>query len=477
MRRLRRTKIVATLGPASGNPGTIARLFEAGADVFRINMSHSSHDRMRELVAAIRAVEKDCNRPIGILVDLQGPKLRVGTFTGGSAMLDKGATFVLDADTAPGDATRVNLPHPEIFAGVQAGHTLLLDDGKIRLTTIEAGKDRIVTRVEVGGKLSDRKGVSVPDSNIPFSALTPKDRSDLDAALDAGIDWVGLSFVQRPDDIAEAKKITRGRAAVMAKIEKPQAVHRLDEIIDIADALMVARGDLGVEMPLEKVPGIQKQITRTARRAGKPVVVATQMLESMISSPVPTRAEVSDVATAIFDGADAVMLSAESAAGQFPVEAVATMNRIAEEVESEDTYHTIMNAQHAEPEATGADAIAAATRQIAETLDLSAIVCWTSSGSTGLRVSRERPQVPIVAISPNLATGRKLSVAWGIHCVVAEDARDQDDMVERACRLAFKDGIAKAGRRVIIVAGVPLGTPGATNMIRIAFVGAEAGDD
>jgi pyruvate kinase len=477
MRRLRRTKIVATLGPASGNPGTIARLFEAGADVFRINMSHSSHDRMRELVAAIRAVEKDCNRPIGILVDLQGPKLRVGTFTGGSAMLDKGATFVLDADTAPGDATRVNLPHPEIFAGVQAGHTLLLDDGKIRLTTIEAGKDRIVTRVEVGGKLSDRKGVSVPDSIIPFSALTPKDRSDLDAALDAGIDWIGLSFVQRPDDIAEAKKITRGRAAVMAKIEKPQAVHRLDEIIDIADALMVARGDLGVEMPLEKVPGIQKQITRTARRAGKPVVVATQMLESMISSPVPTRAEVSDVATAIFDGADSVMLSAESAAGQFPVEAVATMNRIAEEVESEDTYHTIMNAQHAEPEATGADAIAAATRQIAETLDLSAIVCWTSSGSTGLRVSRERPQVPIVAISPNLATGRKLSVAWGIHCVVAEDARDQDDMVERACRLAFKDGIAKAGRRVIIVAGVPLGTPGATNMIRIAFVGAEAGDD
>jgi pyruvate kinase len=477
MRRLRRTKIVATLGPASGNPGTIARLFEAGADVFRINMSHSSHDRMRELVAAIRAVEKDCNRPIGILVDLQGPKLRVGTFTGGSAMLDKGATFVLDADTAPGDATRVNLPHPEIFAGVQAGHTLLLDDGKIRLTTIEAGKDRIVTRVEVGGKLSDRKGVSVPDSIIPFSALTPKDRSDLDAALDAGIDWVGLSFVQRPDDIAEAKKITRGRAAVMAKIEKPQAVHRLDEIIDIADALMVARGDLGVEMPLEKVPGIQKQITRTARRAGKPVVVATQMLESMISSPVPTRAEVSDVATAIFDGADAVMLSAESAAGQFPVEAVATMNRIAEEVESEDTYHTIMNAQHAEPEATGADAIAAATRQIAETLDLSAIVCWTSSGSTGLRVSRERPQVPIVAISPNLATGRKLSVAWGIHCVVAEDARDQDDMVERACRIAFKDGFAKAGRRVIIVAGVPLGTPGATNMIRIAFVGAEAGDD
>jgi pyruvate kinase len=474
MRRLRRTKVVATLGPASGSPGMIARLFAAGADVFRINMSHSSHDRLRELVAAIRAVEAETNRSIGILVDLQGPKLRVGGFSGGSAMLDNGATFALDADATAGDSMRVHLPHPEIFAGIEPGHTLLLDDGKIRLVATETGKQRIVTRVEVGGKLSDRKGVSLPDTVIPFSALTPKDRSDLDAALDAGIDWVGLSFIQRPEDIAEAKKIARGRAAVMAKIEKPQAVHRLDEIMDITDAIMVARGDLGVEMPLEKVPGIQKQLTRAARRAGKPVVVATQMLESMISSPVPTRAEVSDVATAIFDGADAVMLSAESAAGQFPVEAVTTMNRIAEEVESEDTYHMIMKAQHAEPEATGADAISAAARQIAETLDLSAIVCWTFSGSTGLRVARERPQVPIVALSPNIATGRKLSVAWGIHCIVTEDARDPGDMVERACRLAFKDGFAKAGRRVIIVAGVPLGTPGATNMLRIAFVGSDA---
>jgi len=474
MRRLRRTKVVATLGPASSSRTIITRLFEAGADVFRINMSHTPHDRMRELVAAIRSIEMEYGRPIGILVDLQRPKLRVGSFSGGGAMLDKGTTFTLDAETAAGDGTRVHLPHPEIFAALEPGHTLLLDDGKIRLTVQEASKTRAVARVDVGGKLSDRKGVSLPDTVIPFSALAPKDRSDLEAALEAGIDWVGLSFIQRPDDIAEAKKITRGRAAVMAKIEKPQAVSRLDEIMDITDALMVARGDLGVEMPLEKVPGIQKQITRTARRAGKPVVVATQMLESMISSPVPTRAEVSDVATAIFDGADAVMLSAESAAGQYPVEAVTTMNRIAEEVESEDVYHTLMQAQHAQPEATGADAIAAAARQIAETLELSAIICWTSSGATGLRVARERPQVPIVAISPNLSTGRKLSVAWGIHCVVAEDAHDQDDMVERACRIAFKDGFAKAGRRVIIVAGVPLGTPGATNMIRIAFVGADA---
>jgi pyruvate kinase len=474
MRRLRRTKIVATLGPASSDRSVIASLFRAGADVFRINMSHTSHERMRELVSAIRAVETEHGRPIGILVDLQGPKLRVGSFAANPATLIKGESFALDADTSPGDAQRVHLPHPEIFAAIEPGHALLLDDGKIRLVATDVTSERILTRVEVGGRLSDRKGVSLPDTTIPFSALVDKDRSDLEAALDAGIDWVGLSFIQRPEDIAEAKKITRGRATVMAKIEKPQAVHRLDDIMDLADALMVARGDLGVEMPLEKVPGVQKQMTRAARRAGKPVVVATQMLESMIASPVPTRAEVSDVSTAIFEGADAIMLSAESAAGQYPVEAVATMNRIAEEVERDPIYRTIIHAQRTDPEATGADAIAAAARGIAETLELSAIICWTSSGSTGLRVARERPGVPIVAISPQLATGRRLSLVWGVHCIVAADAHDLDDMVERACRLAFRDGFAKGGQRVIIVAGVPLGTPGATNMLRIAFVGAEA---
>jgi pyruvate kinase len=471
MRRLRRTKIVATLGPASSGQSVIANLFAAGADVFRINMSHTSHERMRELVAAIRAVETEHGRPIGILVDLQGPKLRVGSFANGPATLIKGETFVLDGDSRPGDAARVHLPHPEIFAAVEPGHTLLLDDGKIRLVATEVEGDRIVTRVEVGGKLSDRKGVSLPDTVIPFSALVEKDRSDLEAALDAGIDWVALSFIQRPEDIAEAKKITRGRAAVMAKIEKPQAVHRLGEIIEVADSLMVARGDLGVEMPLEKVPGVQKLMTRTARRSGKPVVVATQMLESMISSPVPTRAEVSDVSTAIFEGADAVMLSAESAAGQYPVEAVATMNRIAEEVECDPIYRTILDAQRTEPEATGSDAIASAARQIAETLELSAVICWTSSGSTALRVARERPKSPIVAISPKLSTCRRVALTWGVHSILAEDARDLDDMVNRACRLAFKDGFTRTGQRVIIVAGVPLGTPGATNMLRIAFVG------
>jgi pyruvate kinase len=453
----------------------IGKLFEAGADVFRINMSHTAHDKMRELVQTIRAVEKDCNRPIGILVDLQGPKLRLGNFKNEFAQLDTGQDFVLDTDPAPGDATRVNLPHAEIFAAIQPGDSLLIDDGKLRLTAALVEPRRIVAQVNVGGKVSSRKGVSLPNTVVPLAALAPKDIADLEAALDAGIDWVALSFIQRPEDVAEAKKITRGRAAVMAKIEKPQAVARLDEILELADALMVARGDLGVEMPLERVPGVQKEMTRACRRAGKPVIVATQMLESMISSPVPTRAEVSDVATAIFDGADAVMLSAESAAGQYPIEAVATMNKIAEEVEREERiYLPALHVLHTEPEPTGADAIAAAARQVAETLDLAAIVCWTSSGATGMRVARERPRPPIVAISPMLGAGRKLSLVWGIHCVVAEDARDQDDMVERACEIASKEDFAKAGERVIIVAGVPLGTPGATNMMRVAYVAGTA---
>ncbi len=470
MRRQRRTKIVATLGPASSDPEMIERLFVAGADVFRINMSHTPHDKLRAFVGAIRGIEAKYQRPIGILVDLQGPKLRLAAFEGGSAMLAPGATFILDADPKPGDATRVHLPHPEILASLEPGHTLLLDDGKIRLLVEEASPKLAVTRVVVGGRISDRKGVSLPDTTIPASALTTKDRADLDAGLEAGADWIALSFVQRPEDVAEARKIARGRAGVMVKVEKPQAVARLAEIMEQSDSLMVARGDLGVEMPLERVPGVQKQMTRAARRSGMPVVVATQMLESMISSPVPTRAEVSDVATAVYEGADAIMLSAESAAGQYPVEAVATMNRIAEEVERDPIYRQVLNAQRAEPESTTSDAIAAAARQIAETLDLGAIVCWTASGATALRVARERPRPLTIALTPNVATARRLCLVWGVHCIVTEDAHSVDDMVDRACRHSFMDRFAKAGQRIIVVAGVPFGTPGATNMLRIALV-------
>lgn len=471
MKRDRKVRILATLGPSSSEEIAIQRLFEAGADVFRINMSHADHALMRNLVARIRNVESRVGRPIGILADLQGPKLRVGKFANGAETLTPGQTFTLDDNPALGDATRVQLPHPEILLAVEAGQRLLIDDGRLQLKAekIEAG--RIICTVIAGTKISDRKGVSLPDTDLPVGALTDKDRKDLDAVLEAGVDWVALSFIQRPEDLIEARRIAGGRAALMSKIEKPQAVARLAEIIELSDALMVARGDLGVEMPLEAVPGIQKRITRAARKAGKPVVVATQMLESMISAPAPTRAEVSDVSIAVFEGADAVMLSAESAAGEYPVEAVATMSAIAVQVEKDPLYPDIINAQRSEPEPTGADAISAAARQIGETLKLSAIVTYTASGTTGLRAARERPQLPIIALSPVLETARRLSLVWGLHCVVTEDAVDLDDMVGRACRIAQEESFGCEGDGVIITAGMPFGTPGATNMLRIAQIG------
>lgn len=470
MRRTRRTKVLATLGPSSSDEGMIEKLFLAGADVFRINMSHTSHELLATLVGRIRLVEERVGRPIGILADLQGPKLRVGTFASGPIMLEQDALFVLDDDSTPGDVNRVHLPHPEILSSLEPGHRLLLDDGKVSLTAISVEPGKVTTRVAVAGKLSNRKGVSVPDTEIPIGALTDKDRADLDAALDVGVDWIALSFVQRPDDVAEVKKISRGRVGVMSKIEKPQAVDRIEEILDLSDALMVARGDLGVEMPLEQVPGIQKRLTRLARRAGKPVVVATQMLESMISSPVPTRAEVSDVANAVVEGADAVMLSAESAAGAYPVEAVSTMNRIAEEFEADSIWRQIISSQRSEPEATGADAISAAARQIAETLNLQAIVCYTTSGLTALRAIRERPFPHMIVLTPEVGTARRYALSWGMHCVVTRDLSNQDHMVEDACRVALNDGFAKLGQRIIIIAGVPFGRPGTTNLLRLAFV-------
>jgi pyruvate kinase len=474
MRRNRKVKILATLGPASSDEQMIQKLHEAGADLFRINMSHASHDVMRTLISRIRAVEARCGRPIGILADLQGPKLRVGKFANGSEELKPGQTFTLDNKDVPGDNTRVFLPHPEILESVKAGDRLLIDDGKLHLRAESADGKAIVCTVVSGTKISDRKGVSLPDTLLAVGVLTDKDRVDLDAVLATGsVDWVALSFVQRPEDLAEVRKIARGRVGIMSKIEKPQAIERIEEIIELSDALMVARGDLGVEMPLEAVPGIQKQLIRACRRAGKPVVVATQMLESMISAPVPTRAEVSDVATAVFEGADAIMLSAESASGAYPVEAVSTMASIASTVERDPHYPGIIYAQRSTPEATGADAISLAARQIAETLKLAAIVCYTSSGTTGLRAARERPEVPVLALSPVIETARRLSVVWGLHCVVTGDAENLDDMVNRACRIVVTEEFGKPGDRVIISAGVPLRTPGATNMLRIAYIGAD----
>jgi pyruvate kinase len=470
MRRLRRAKIIATLGPASNEEAMIEKLARAGADVFRINMSHASHDLMAQTVARIRSVEKRTNHPIGILADLQGPKLRVGTFKDGPVTLKSDETFVLDSDATPGDTKRVNLPHPEILSSVKTGHRLLLDDGKIQLVATDVSETAITTKIVYGGELSNKKGVSLPDTLLPTGALTEKDHADLLAVLEQEVDWIALSFVQRPEDIIEVRKIVQGRSGVLAKIEKPQAIERLDEIIKLSDALMIARGDLGVEMPVEQVPGLQKRMIRVARRYGKPVVVATQMLESMISAPVPTRAEVSDVSIAVFEGADAIMLSAESAAGSYPIEAVEMMDKVATAVEDDPNFKSIIRAQSTEPEATAADAISAATRQVAETLDLSAIVTFTSSGSTAVRAARERPVTPIIALSPNIKTARRLAIVWGLHCVNAREAHNLEDMVDQACNMSFTEGFAKPGDRVAITAGIPLGTPGATNMLRIAFV-------
>ena len=471
MIRNRRVKILATLGPSSDTPEMIERLFNAGADVFRINMSHASHEKMKELTQAIRKVEAEAGRPIGILVDLQGPKLRLGPIKGDKIEIEIGDEVVFDQKEEEGTSKRIPLPHPEIFKGVENGHRLLIDDGKMTLHVVSAGANKITAKAKTAGTLSSRKGVSLPDSLLPMGAMTKKDFADLEFAVNQGIDWIALSFVQRVEDIAQARKHARGRAAILAKLEKPSAIKWLDDIIEVSDGLMVARGDLGVEMPVEQVPGLQKRITYASRKAGKPVVIATQMLESMISAPVPTRAEVSDVAGAVFDGADAVMLSAESAAGQYPTEAVATMDRIAQEVEQDALYKDAVRTYQTPPEPTGPDAIAAAVDAVSETLNLSAIICYTSSGSTGVRVARERPNRPILALTPIATTGRRMALTWGLHCVLTKDPEDLDDMVDKACRIAYQEGFAKPGQRVIITAGVPLGTPGATNMLRIAFVG------
>ena len=470
LRRRRRTKIIATLGPASSSAEVIERLFRAGADVFRLNFSHGSHEDHAARIAIIRALEIKVGRPIGILADVQGPKLRVGRFQGGRVQLQTGQSLRLDLNPTPGDVRRVNLPHPEIIAAAQIGTTLLLDDGKLRLRVTHTRPDHLETEVMVGGALSDRKGVNVPDVALPIPALTVKDREDLDFVLAQGVEYIGLSFVQRAEDVAEAKKIAAGRAWIMVKMEKPQAVENLDAILALADCVMVARGDLGVELPPEDVPLVQKQIVRAARALGKPVVVATQMLESMITAPSPTRAEVSDVGTAVFDGADAVMLSAETAAGQFPYEAVNMMDRIVARVESDPGWRVLTDANRPEPERSSAGAIAAAARQVGHTIGAEVIATFSSTGSTTLRVARERPDQPILGLTSSGATARRLAVVWGVHPLEVEEIHSMTEMVNRAVRAAVAEGFAKRGDEVVVTAGVPFGTPGTTNALRVATV-------
>ena len=465
--RARKVRILATLGPASATPERIEALARAGADAFRINMSHGEQADKVALVEAIRGLEKTLGKPTTILFDLQGPKLRIGTFAGDRVTVATGADFRLDLDSTPGDATRVCLPHREVFDALAPGERLLLDDGKLVLRVTDKQDNAIMTRVEVGGPLSNRKGLNVPDAVLPLAALTDKDRSDLAFALDQGADWIALSFVQRPEDVAEARRLIGDRAGLLSKIEKPAAIARLDEILELSDAVMVARGDLGVELPPEAVPPLQKRIVASARRMGKPVVVATQMLESMIAAPSPTRAEVSDVANALYDGADTVMLSAETAAGAWPVEAVQIMDRIARSVEADPDYRARIHFTETPPDGTTSDAIAEASGRFAEQMRIGAIVCFTFSGSTARRIARERPGVPVLVLTPALATARRLGLLWGAHAARTKDIGSFEEMIGKGKRMALRHHVAGAGAKLVMVAGVPFGTKGSTNLIHV----------
>ena len=469
MRRLRNVKIVATLGPVSSDYATIRALFDAGADVFRLNMSHGTHDEIRARHTIIRQVETDTGRPIAILADLQGPKLRVGTFANPEGeMLVEGTRFRMDLSSTPGDANRVQLPHPEIFAALEPGASLLVNDGKIRLKVQDCGKDFANCTVTVGGQISNRKGVNVPDVVLPLAALSEKDRIDLEFACEMGIDWLALSFVQRPEDVIEARALARGRASIMSKIEKPAAVKAYDAILQVSDGIMVARGDLGVELPVYTVPPIQKRLIRGARAAAKPVIVATQMLESMIEAPVPTRAEVSDVATAIYEGADAVMLSAESAAGKYPIEAVTTMNNVAIAVEKDPAYRQVIESSRQIQRETIADGIVAAAREIAEATNIKAIACFSQTGNTAALVARERPRVPIIALTPLMSSARRMALTWGLHNAICEPQERFKGAVLAAVHVARRDGFTNVEDMIVLTAGVPFNVKGTTNILRVA---------
>ena len=470
IRRQRSVKIVATLGPSSSDHAMIRDLFEAGADVFRLNFSHGTHEEQKARYDIIREVEAEFDRPIGVLADMQGPKLRVGKFANDAEDLEIGQAFRMDLDPTEGDGSRVCLPHKEIFAALEVGASLLVNDGKIRLKVTDCGDDFAQTEVMVGGTISNNKGVNVPDVVLPLAALTEKDRRDLEFACEIGADWIALSFVQRAADVEEAKGLVNGRAKIMSKIEKPAAIKAIDEIIAASDGIMVARGDLGVELDIQDVPPIQKRLIRACRAVGRPVIVATQMLESMIEAPVPTRAEISDVAHAIYEGADGVMLSAESAAGNYPIESVTTMNNVAISVEGDNTYRDIIEASRTPSRERVADAITVAAREIAETVDVKAIACFTHSGTTALLAARERPRVPILTLTPFASTARKLSLVWGCHCVVTGEVERFKMAVVSAVRAARLEGFAGDLDRIIVTAGIPFGVPGSTNILRIAPV-------
>ena len=467
MIRHRRTRIVATLGPASRAPEMVEALARTGVDVFRLNFSHGVHRDHEAALHAIRRAESNIARPLAVLADLQGPKFRLGLFETGSIPIVPGQILRLDLDETPGDARRAPFPHPEVLKVLRPGLRLLLDDGRVRLAVRETGEGFADVEVISGEQISDRKGVAAPDVAIPVPALTAKDRIDLDFALRLGVDWIALSFVQRAEDMTELRRLVAGRAAILAKIEKPQALEDLEAILDVGDGLMVARGDLGVELAPEEVPVAQKRIVRAARRRGAPVIIATQMLESMTTHPSPTRAEASDVANGVYEGADALMLSGETAAGAYPLEAVAIMDAIIRRVEADPVWPSLMRAEHGEEPDEDVDALIAAVSRAAETRTTACLVAYTNTGGTARRLARQRPQHPILALTSSQSVARRLGLVWGMEPRVAEQPVDIGVMADEAAQFAARLGLAAPGARVLIIAGPPLGSPGAANLLRI----------
>ncbi len=473
MKRHRKAKIVATLGPASSDEALIRQLYEAGVDVFRLNFSHGTHDDHAHRHRIIRQLERESGRPIGILLDIQGPKLRLGEFPDGPVWLSKGQAFRLDLDPAPGNSARGNLPHPEIFASLRPGNELLINDGRVELRVISCDRKSARTEVRVPGEVNSHKGVNVPGVILPISVITEKDRADLAYGRSLGVDWIAQSFVQQPADVQELRDLVGEEVSIMVKLEKPSALEDLDGILALCDGIMVARGDLGVELPPEQVPVAQKEIVRRCRQVGKPVVIATHMLDSMVHAPVPTRAEASDVANSVYDGSDAVMLSAESAAGEYPVQSVVMMDRIIRTVEQDPLYRKILDAQRPQPERTAPDAICNALQTVTGILSSAITVTYTTSGSTSIRAARERPDASILSITPWWQTARSLTMAWGVYPVVTDVANAQADLltvINSAKEIAVREGFAGVGQNIVIAAGIPFGISGTTNMLHVATI-------
>lgn len=468
---MRKTKIVCTIGPASRVYDVIEKLIRMGMNVARLNFSHGSYKEHLQVIENIRQASLKIGQPIAILQDLGGPKIRVGKIIKEPIFLKEGSSFILTNRKVAGDEQEVSLTFPSLPQKVKKGDCIFLADGTLELKVKEFTSTDIICRVVRGGKLTSHQGVNIPNISMDIPSLTEKDYQDILFGIKNKVDFIGLSFIRRAEDVLKVRKILKENKAeeisLIAKIEKKEAVDNLKEIIEASDGIMVARGDLGVEIPLENVPLVQKNIIKKCNFVGKPVITATQMLVSMMSNPRPSRAEVTDVANAILDGTDAIMLSEETAIGNFPLEAVETMNRIAISAEGAIDYEKILSERSISVKPTNADAISHATCQVALDLKVKAIVTFTFSGSTARMVSRYRPPVPIIAASTQDSTVKKLTLSWGVYPFKTEELADTDDMITRSRKVALETGLVRPGEKIVVTAGIPFRVPGSTNLLKV----------